>query len=156
MTHARESSGHAGASGSVAQAEGNRHVELVHEALGALLKGDEQEARKLLEPDVVLHFPGRGPLAGDFKGTSAVVGWMQHMPEAASGAGRLRFTLGSTFADEQRGVLLFVTSLDRDGKTTHERSVAVFALRNHRVAEVWVTPMDLYASDQLWGAGAGR
>jgi len=129
-------------------------VQLIHDALGALLKADETAARQLFEESVALHYPGRGPLAAELTGLAEVIGWMQKMPTAASGG--VSFTLGSSFADEQRGVILFVMSVQKDSQITHQRTIAVFAVRNGKVAEIWATPMDLYASDELLAVRAER
>ena len=55
--------------------------EIARKATQALSKGDMQTFIGLHNDDVVLHFPGRGPLAGDYKGKDGLVRLFQKQME---------------------------------------------------------------------------
>ena len=48
--------------------------ELVRKGYDAFNRGDVDTLRELFDPEIVWHFPGRSPLAGDHRGPDAVVG----------------------------------------------------------------------------------
>jgi ketosteroid isomerase-like protein len=122
--------------------------ELVFQAFRAVCEGDAEAANESLHDDVVLHYPGRSVLAGDFEGKEGLLGWTRRRSEHANG--KCRVGLTGAWGDDERGVALWVSRVESDGGPTYERAVAVFSLRDRRVAEVWVAPIDLYASDELW------
>src|SRR2546423_15587108 len=48
--------------------------------------GDLEAARELLAEDVVWHVPGSSPIAGDYRGREAVIGYFRLRRELAGGA----------------------------------------------------------------------
>jgi ketosteroid isomerase-like protein len=49
--------------------------ELVRRAFDAFTKGDVDTIRELTDQDAVWHTPGRGPLAGDYRGIDEILGF---------------------------------------------------------------------------------
>jgi ketosteroid isomerase-like protein len=119
--------------------------ELVFRAFRAMCAGNTHALNGVLHDDVVLHYPGRSALAGRFEGLQEVVNWMRRTSEYTK-----RRALTGAWADAERAVALTVSRLERDGKTHYERGITVLGLREGKVDQVWVTPMDLYASDEIW------
>jgi len=52
---------------------GHPNEEVARSATEALSKGDMEGFLSLHTDDVVLHFPGRGPMAGDYRGTDGLM-----------------------------------------------------------------------------------
>ena len=120
--------------------------ELLRRGFRALCARDEKAVGELFGGDVTLHYPGRSVLAGDYRGPEEVVAWVRRGMQVAGRGSRTM--LSSVHADDQRGVVLYVTSHELGGQAVHERSVAIVSFKDGKVVEVWVTPTDLSASDE--------
>jgi ketosteroid isomerase-like protein len=54
----------------------NQAANALHQATATPpLPGDMDTLRELFDPEIVWHFPGRSPLAGDHRGTDVVLGF---------------------------------------------------------------------------------
>jgi ketosteroid isomerase-like protein len=53
-------------------------------------------------------------------------------------------------ANDEHAVALFTAHADRAERTLEDRTVEVLHIRDGKLAEVWLYPADLYASDEFW------
>lgn len=125
----------------------------VHELFGSWCANDPERARSSLAASVVLHYPGASQLAGDYRGPDAVLGWIQQHGQSTD---RVTVIPGKFFAHGDDVVALFTTDMPvAGGSRVLERSIAVFQLESGKIAEIWVTPMDLASSDAVRAAAGG-
>jgi len=52
--------------------------------------------RELFDPEIVWHFPGRSPLAGDHRGTDVVLGFFGRTMELTAGTLRAELSQGQS------------------------------------------------------------
>ena len=94
---------------------------LVRRGYEAFNKGDTQTLREVFDPEIVWHFPGRSVLAGDHRGTDALLGFFGRTMELT--AGTFRVELHELVADDQHTVgLHLATGERRAGRLRIERS----------------------------------
>jgi uncharacterized protein len=111
--------------------------DLVRRGYEAFAKGDMDTLRELFDPEIVWHFPGRSVLAGDHRGTDAVLGFFGKTIELT--AGTFQVEVHDVVADDRHTVGLHLATGEREGRTLLEdREVLVFHIRDGKVVEVAV------------------
>jgi ketosteroid isomerase-like protein len=124
--------------------------ELLRQGFDALSKGDIETFAARLADDVVLHFPGRGPLAGDYRGKDQVLATWAKQAELTGGTFHLE--LHDILANDEHAVALTVARAERGGRTWQENTVAVFHIRDGKVSEIWLHSGDQYAGDEFFSS----
>lgn len=99
-------------------------------------------------PDIVWHSPGRGPLAGDYKGMDEVLGSFAKTFELT--AGTFSVELHDVLANDEHGVALATVRGERNGKKLEDNYTHVVHFRDGKVAESWILQWDLYAADEFF------
>jgi len=110
--------------------------------------GDLDLLGVVLAQDVVWHEPGRGPLAGDYKGPAAVLGFLEQL-KARSG-GTFGVEVLDVLSEPGRTVVLqreTASKVDRDLNVI----VAVdYEIHQGKITEVTVYHADQYGFDDFW------
>jgi ketosteroid isomerase-like protein len=101
-----------------------------------------------MSEDIVYHWPGTGPLSGDYKGMDAVLEFFGRVGELSQGT--LTQEIHAIIADDEHAVALVTASAQRDGKTLHEKSVDVFHIRDGKVTEAWGFLEDTAVDAAFW------
>jgi acyl-CoA thioesterase FadM/ketosteroid isomerase-like protein len=111
---------------------------------------DRQSVEDLLADDVVWHVPGSNPIAGDYRGKDAVLGYFR----------RLRSLTGATVRISEAGqvhhddALVHLTdcAAQLGGRNVLWRTASAYRIANGRIAEAWLVPLDQQHSDQTLAA----
>ena len=122
--------------------------DLIRRGYEAFNQGDAATLRELLDPEIVWHFPGRSVLAGDHRGTDAVLGFFGRTQELT--AGTFRVELHEVVADDQHTVGLHLATGEREGRTLEDHEVLVFHVRDDKVVEAWQYLEDQDAYDEFF------
>jgi YbgC/YbaW family acyl-CoA thioester hydrolase len=131
-------------------APGVRVLEQLHEAQARLYTdGDPTALERLLDPGIVWRVPGDNRIAGTYRGTDEVVAYMR----------RRREMVGATFRMHPGEVLVGPTRLaafidgtaERDGRTHTWSTIGLYRLRDGRISECSLVPLDGAAFDEAWG-----
>jgi ketosteroid isomerase-like protein len=119
--------------------------------------GSVEPVAELLAPDIVWHVPGRSPIAAEYHGREAVVGYFQRRRALAGGA--IRITKHAELAGEDVLVQLADGSVTLEGEEITWRTAGVYRVAGAQIAEAWLVPLDAGAFDEAWtriGAAAAR
>jgi uncharacterized protein len=122
--------------------------DLIRRGYEAFNKGDAATLRELFDPEIVWHFPGQSVLAGDHRGTDAVLGFFGRTQELT--AGTFRVELHEVVADDQHTVGLHLATGEREGRTLEDHEVVVFHVRDDKVVEAWQYLENQYAYDAFF------
>lgn len=127
----------------------DQDVEVVKELYRAFAEQDAPTMRRLFDPDVVWHQPGRSVLAGEHRGIEGVLAFFSRVAERSDGT----FTadLQSVTGDGHHVFALHTGRARARGQVLEDRNVLVCHLRDGRVVSVWEHHEDLYAVDAFWG-----
>jgi uncharacterized protein len=112
--------------------------------------GDLEAVAELLADDVVWHVPGTSPIAGDYRGREAVLGYFRVRRELAGGAIEI-----SKIAEAHHDEALVQLADGRarlGGDEVVWRTAGVYRVAGGRVAEAWLVPLDLEHFDRVWSA----
>ena len=120
----------------------------VREGFEAFSRGDVNAASPLLADDVVWHFAGRNPYAGDYEGKAAVQEVFGRRREETGSS--LSFEVHDVLANDDHAVALVSNRAERDGRTLEWKSVSVYHMRDGMIAEAWTHNDDQYAIDEFW------
>jgi uncharacterized protein len=129
-------------------------VELVaelHRRQSAMYAGEAVDpVVELLAEDIVWHVPGRSPIAGDHRGTAAVVEYFERRRRLADATMQMR--PGEVIA-EGDAVAQFVTGTAvLGGESVSWQTIGVYRLdaEQRRIREVWLVPLDAGLFDRIW------
>lgn len=122
--------------------------DLYRKGFEAFQKGDIETVKNQFTDDIVWHVAGRGPFAGDYKGSEEVIGVFGRQAEATGGTFQLE--LHDVFANDEHAVALVRATAQRNGKSLDDRGVHVVHLRDGKIAESWFHVMDQYAADEFF------
>jgi ketosteroid isomerase-like protein len=126
--------------------------ELARRELQALASGDTATLATMYADDLVLHYPGRNPLAGDHRDLDDFVARFQGlMGEDGTVTRELHDALGS---DDHAIQLLTVTANAR-GETHTWRATVIMHTRDGKISEAWIHVDDQYALDGFLNSLAG-
>jgi hypothetical protein len=123
--------------------------DLVRGGFEAFGRGDlEALRREYFAEDIRWHFPGRGPLAGDYAGVDQVLELFGRIFELTGGT--LRLDLHDVVANDEHAVALYTANGERAGRQLHDHTVGVFHAGDGKITQVWLHADDLYAADEFW------
>jgi uncharacterized protein len=110
--------------------------DLARKATDAISKGDLETFIGLHTDDAVVHFPGRGPLAGDYKGKDGVAQLFQKQMQMLDGPPEIQNH--DILANDEHMVVLNNVRGTRKGRTLEQQQVVVVHPRDGKIAEVWL------------------
>jgi ketosteroid isomerase-like protein len=121
---------------------------LIRRGYDAFAQGELEALRQYMAHDVVWHEPGRGPLAGDYKGPEGVLALL----------GALRARSGGTFTVEivdllataERAVAIQEETARRGDQALDVASAVEFEIHQGKITEVTVYHADMYHFDEFW------
>ena len=122
--------------------------DLLRRGYDAFGSGDMATIAGLFADDIVWHFPGRNPLAGDYKGRDEVLAFFAKSMEMAGGT--LKVEVHDVLANDEHGVGLFRATGQRGTKRLADNGVNVFHIKDGKATEVWSHAGDPVAVDEFW------
>ena len=125
------------------------NVELLRKGLDAFSRGDLDTVRSLWADDIVHHFPGASPIAGDHKGKDGVLAFVAKVAEMSQGTFRIS-EVHDVLANDEHGVALLRFTASRKGRELAWDQANVYHLRNGKMAEVWALLTDPWAVDEFF------
>jgi len=129
------------------QAEQN--ADIVRRGYAAFNSGDMKTLTALFDERASWHTPGRGRIAGDYKGRDAV--FAQFGRYGGETAGSFKATLQRVFTTEDgRVVGVHQNTATRNGKQLDVSCCLVFELKDGRVTDGREYISDLYAWEEFW------
>jgi ketosteroid isomerase-like protein len=148
------SSFHRLASARMCSVDRTRAVEILgrfHAAQSAFYVGGDADAvRALLTEDVAWHVPGRNAIAGDYRGTAAVLAYLTRRRELAERTFRMHPRDVLVGDGDEVAVVTDGTAVI-GGVERRWSTVGLYRIRQERVAACWLLPLDADAFDAIWG-----
>lgn len=121
--------------------------EIARSATEALSKGDMEGFLSHHADDTVVHFPGRGPMAGDHRGKDGVAKMFQQQMQMLDSPPEIENH--DILASDDHAVVLNKTRATRDGKILEQDQVVVMHIEGGKIAEVWLQFSDQQAMDEF-------
>jgi uncharacterized protein len=118
---------------------------IVRRLLAALEARDLPTIRGLLADDVVYHFPGRGPVAGSYRGHEEVLGLFGAFARLFDGP--LEMASHDVVASEAHVVDLATYTGSRGGLSFTWNAVRLYHVDADRISEIWLMIGDIHAFD---------
>lgn len=121
--------------------------EIARSAQEALANGDMDGFLSHHAGDFVVHFPGRGPMAGDHRGKDGVAKMFQQQMQVLDSPPEIENH--DILANDDHAVLLNKTRATRGGKVLEQDQVVVMHIEGGKIAEVWLHFSDQQALDEF-------
>src|SRR5207249_56612 len=112
-------------------------------------RGDLPAIVDCYHDELVLHYFGRSPLAGEHRGKAAALGVLARVQQLRN---RRLLAIEDVLASDDRAVVLARERFERDGRVLEARRVLVYRVRDGRIAEGWIYDEDQRAVDEFWGS----
>lgn len=121
--------------------------EIARSATEALSKRDMDAFFSYQADDVVLHFPGRGPMAGDYRGRDGIAQLFQQQGQMLDSPPQIE--MHDVLANDDHAVILNTVRATRGGQTNEQQQVVVMHIRDGKIAETWLQFSDQQALDEM-------
>jgi ketosteroid isomerase-like protein len=123
--------------------------EVARSATEALSKRDIEGFLALHADDVVVHFPGRGPMAGDYRGKQELASLFQRQMEVLDAPPEVE--VHDILANDEHAIVLNRVRATRGGEVLEQAQVAVLHIAGGKITETWLhfekqQEMDEFAS----------
>jgi uncharacterized protein len=121
---------------------------LVRAIFAAFARKEGFALRGLFAEDAVWTVPGRGVMAGAYRGREEILRFLARLPKETGG------TYGSSLRDvlssEDRAAALYTARGTRKGRTLELDQVLLFRIEGGLVLEVLALPSDPEAFEEFW------
>jgi ketosteroid isomerase-like protein len=97
--------------------------------------------------DIVFHYFGRGPLAGEHRGKAACLAVLKAIRERTN---RRLLAIRDVLAGERFGIVVALEKLERDGKPVEVERLLKYTVRDGKLAECWIYDEDQRLVDELF------
>jgi uncharacterized protein len=121
--------------------------EVARSATEALSKGDMEGFLSRHADDTVVHFPGRGPMAGDHRGKDGVAKMFQQQMQMLDSPPEIE--THDILANDDHAVVLNKTRASRGGKMIEQDQVVVMHMKDGKIGEVWLHFSDQQGMDEM-------
>jgi hypothetical protein len=121
--------------------------EIARSATEALAKRDMEGFLSYHADDVVVHFPGQGPLAGDHRGKDGVGQMFQKQMQILDSPPEIE--THDILANDEHAVVLNKVRASRDGQMLEQDQVVVMHVEGGKIAEVWLQFSQQQAMDEM-------
>ena len=124
-------------------------AELLKDHIEKLSGGDLDGAIAMYKEDAVLHYPGQGPLARDYRGRDEIKSFFAQVGELTEGT--FRASYGALFADNDYEAALAILSAERKGERHEWKAMELMRVEDGQIAHHQIFEDDQYALDRWWG-----
>jgi uncharacterized protein len=121
---------------------------LIRSVVEAFQRGDLATVQSHFAPDAVWDLPGRGPLAGEYKGPEAIVGFLARAFELSGGT--LALDVLDVMASEHGGTHVQRVTADHRGRRLDCIEVIAHEISDGLIVRTYHRP-DPYAIDAFFG-----
>jgi len=123
---------------------------LVREVFDAFARSEGFALRGLFAEDAVWTVPGRGVMAGVFRGRDQIFRFLARLPKETDGT--YGSSLRDVLASDERAAALYTAQGTRHGRTLELDQVLLFRIEDGLVREVLALPSDPGAFEEFWSA----
>jgi len=121
--------------------------EIARSATEAISKRDIEGFLSHHADDVVVHFPGRGPMAGDYRGKDGVAQMFQRQMQILDAPPEIENH--DILASDDHAVVLNKVRGTRGGQTLEQQQIVVLHIKDGKIAEVWLQFSDQQGMDEM-------
>lgn len=124
--------------------------EVARSATEAIAKRDIEGFLGHHADDVVIHFPGQGPMAGDYRGKEQVAQLFQKQMQFLDAPPEV--DTHDILANDEHAVVLNNVRASIRGQMLEQRQIVVLHIKGGKIAEAWLQFSEQQAMDQLASA----
>jgi ketosteroid isomerase-like protein len=121
--------------------------EIARSATEALSKRDMETFFSHQSDDIVLHFPGRGPMAGDYRGRDGLGRLFQQQQQMLDAPPEIE--IHDVLASDDHAVVLNRVRATKGGRTSEQQQVVVMHIEGGKITETWLQFSDQQALDEF-------
>jgi uncharacterized protein len=123
---------------------------LVRRIFEAFARKEAFALRGLFADDAIWRVPGRGVMAGEYRGRDEIFRFLARLPKETDGT--YRSTLRDVLASDGRAAALYTARGRRRGRELDLDQVLLFRIENGVVLEVLALPSEPDAFEEFWQA----
>jgi ketosteroid isomerase-like protein len=121
--------------------------EIARGASEALSKRDMEAFFGYQADDVVVHFPGKGPMAGDYRGKDGLAKLFERQMEMLEAPPVIE--THDVLASDDHAVVLNTVRGTVGGKTLEQQQVVVMHIKGGKITETWLQFSEQQAMDEM-------
>jgi uncharacterized protein len=121
--------------------------EVARSATEALSKRDIEGFLGYHADDTVIHFPGRGPMAGEYRGKDGLAKLFQQQMQFLDAPPEIE--THDILANDDHAVVLNNVKASRKGQMLEQRQVVVLHIEGGKIKETWLQFSEQQAMDEM-------
>jgi ketosteroid isomerase-like protein len=121
---------------------------VVRAAAAAVVNADPAAYAEVTAPDIVVHFPGTSPVAGDHHGRGALGKRIRELTGSP-----LSIEVVDVLASDEHAVGVYRMTAHRDGRSLQWFHMNLYRVVDGRIVEVWQNPYEQDAVDAFLANG---
>jgi ketosteroid isomerase-like protein len=121
---------------------------VIQQLIEAFNRRDFEPVTKLFTDDVVLHYPGRNRIAGDYQGKSGVLNFWHKQIEITGGS--FQGKVISVCQGDENLILLMDAKAIHNGQEYTWRRINHYQIAKGRIFEGWIYEGDQYTADLVF------
>ncbi len=126
----------------------------IREAYTAFGRGDVDGYLQPCTQDFSFNIPGRGAIAGSWRGKEGLYGLARTAMEVTGGS--FREEVEDVLANDHHAIVLARHQFTLNGQLKEYRTPHVYEIHDGQLAQCWEQPQDLFAFDDAWGSNQAR
>src|SRR5579875_1396713 len=124
------------------------NAQVIRDFFDAFGKADAARMHEFVRDDLVWHFPGNSPIAGDWKGVDGILNGIRAVAMALRD-GKGGFELLEVTANEQCAISIHRDFYDGPDNRLDLRYMLYVQMEDGKMTEVWEIPFDLNENDRF-------
>lgn len=132
------------------------NAQVIRDFFAHFATADETILRQFVQEEIVWHFPGVSPIAGDWHGIAGITQGIRALGFALRQEGQGDFELQEVAANDAVALSVHRDYYDGPDNQLNMRYILYARMVDGRIAEVWEIPFDLYENDRFQGKQAER
>ena len=126
----------------------HHNLAVVRHGYECFAAGDAARGRDLIADYAIWHEPGQSPLAGDYKGPEAIIGFFLELSRRSEGTVRIEPV--EMLAGPERVFVVHRVTAQRGDDLLDTINMADFEVHHDRITEVEIYQSDTYRWDEFW------
>lgn len=131
----------------------HRHVTTLRTVVNAFRERDWDTVHRHWADDLVIHYDGTGPVAGDYRGRDEIMTMMAKIDELTDGT--FQVEIHDILGSDDHGVILYDEHATRNGRRYDWNMIGIYHFSGDKFIEVWLHPTNQKEFDEFMSEPRG-
>ena len=123
------------------------HITILRTVVNAFRERDWDTVYQYWTDDLVIHYDGASPVAGDYRGREEIMTMMNKIDDLTDGT--FEVEIHDILGSDDHGVILYHEHAVRNGRRYDWNQIGIYHFRDGKFSEVWLHPTNQKELDEF-------